>query len=418
MTIDIDNLNRSIGPGTVAEPRIQIGKLALFAIFLAMFFGAITFRAIHHDTSIYSEFGFHIEKSQAMAREGRILEPHFLFHVLTIAAHDVITLGRAADSEPTPSPEVFDSWAAAALIVITAAYAATTLLLYSALRRIKASVNGSITLAFCLSIVAPLFLLAPIDGWYYLGYLSPSTIYIIPTQVLLKLTTLALFLLTCRAMKDRLGAPTYILLALLVVANGLAKPNYLIIMGPALITLAAMEFSKGRPLDMRLVAASILPAIAVLAWQYHFKFVNTHGLIYESSIILTTPFEVWGHHSDYVPLKFLLSSAFPIYVAVAYWNRLKADISLKFAWLLYFYGLLFTAFVAESGFARYAGNFVWSGQIANFVLFVASALTFFSIDRTGQATTKHRYAVGVAILSLHVLAGLFYYFRNFIYAFR
>ena len=61
---------------------------------------------------------------------------------------------------------------------------------------------------------------------------------------------------------------------------------------------------------------------------------------------------------------------------------------------------------------KYAANFIWSGQIANFVLFVTTAALFFRDENIKNPEDK-RFFIGIIIFSLHVACGLVYYARSF-----
>jgi hypothetical protein len=156
--------------------------------------------------------------------------------------------------------------------------------------------------------------------------------------------------------------------------------------------------------------------LAVLSWQYYFKFADPASPMYQSSITLTAPFEVWSYYSDYIALKFVLSSLFPLYVAIIFWRSTASDVLSKYAWILYIIGLAYTGFLAESAAnsaIKYAGNFIWSGQIANFLLFVSTAKLFFSKTSFCPWQVNKKMLFGLLIFMLHAIAGLIYYIRSF-----
>jgi uncharacterized membrane protein len=310
-------------------------------------------------------------------------------------------------------PFVDNSWLIAAVIIMTAAYLATVVLLMHYLKRTISSANMLMFLSFSLLLVQPIFAFAPFDGLYYLGYVTPSNLYIIPTQTLLKLTTIAVFMLTPLLLKRSVAVKWLVLIGLLVIANGLSKPNYLIIMLPALAVLVGLESRKKHDINYSVFAVMQLSCLLVLAWQYYFKFINPDHLIYQSSIALTLPFDVMSHLSGYVPAKILLSIVFPLYVATAFRREAGNDLDTVYAWILFGFGLLYAIFLSETGHTKFAGNFIWSAEIGNFVLFAASARLLFTHAQGNWAQWERRTRWGSVIFSIHLLCGVIYYVRSF-----
>jgi hypothetical protein len=97
---------------------------------------------------------------------------------------------------------------------------------------------------------------------------------------------------------------------------------------------------------------------------------------FESSIIFA-PFTVLGLHASSDPAsiagKLFASIVFPL-VVVAMWPGASwRSPSMRLAWGAFAISLFFSYFIAESGTRLGDGNFVWSGHMAVFVLFVVSA---------------------------------------------
>lgn len=274
------------------------------------------------------------------------------------------------------------------------------LLVYHLRKRFRNNIknfeNLAYLIAFGVSICAPLFLLAPLDGKFYLGYIIPSTIYIIPTQVLLKLPSLALFLLSpMYFFKSNDQVKKILAIVFLVILSGLAKPNYLLIMMPALGIYSLIHFLKSYYVNWRALVLTIISSCAVLGWQYYFKFIDATAPIY------------------FILAKTILSVFFPLYVTIAFWKNLKNDFYFKYAWLLFLIGLIYAGFLGESGRALYACNFVWSAQIACFMLFVSTAALFFENILIEYQKDKKKVIIGAVLFGAHVFCGLIYYFRSF-----
>ena len=404
-----------------SKDRNSLFKLLAFVLFSAVFFGALTYKIILVPNGPYQEYSAHIGFAVRMSDEGRIVSPHFLFQLLTIIHHHLFEIFNPPTYKINNFWDRFTyyDWGISAFAVMLEIYIGIELLLAGYLKRrfndgVKNFDNAAYFIAFGISICAPIFLLAPIDGKYYLGYLTPSTIYMLPTQVLLKLPSLALFLMTpLMFARARNGGKVALALAVFVLISGLSKPSWLLIMLPALGIIALVKFIKKYPINWRSLGATLGAGVGALSWQYYFKFVDASAPVYQSGIILTAPFEVWRHHSDFILIKMVLSIAFPLYVTAAYLEKAKCDFYVKYSWLLFFIGLIYSGFLGESGKFKFAGNFIWCGEIACFVLFVATASLFFSAYLNDRQAERTKSAIGLSLFGAHVICGLIYYFRSF-----
>ena len=398
----------------------------IFIIFLILFFGVITYKIILVPNGLYNEFNGpynefapHILFAVKMDQEGRVVLPHFLFQLLTILHHYLLEFLKLPTYQISGINGTINyDWGFSAFIVMLEIYIGIVFLLvyYLKLRfknNIKNFENVAYLVAFGISICTPIFLLAPVDGKFYLGYITPATIYFIPTQVLLKLPSLALFLLSPLFFsKSKDNAKFLLAIVPLVFLSGLAKPNWLLVMLPALGIVALIMFLKSYYVNWRALSLTVISSVAVLGWQYYFKFVDATSPIYKSSIIITAPFEVWRYHSDFILMKIILSVLFPLYVTISFWKNVKDDFHVKYAWLLFSIGLIYLGFFGES-VNKFSGNFVWCGQIANFMLFVAAASLFFSKYPIEYQKNKRKVIIGLALFCAHVVCGLIYYFRSF-----
>lgn len=394
-------------------------KLILFIVFSALFFGAITYKTVLVSNGPIHEYDDHIIGAIRMVQEQRIVLPHFLFQLLTIFHHYLFGfLNLPTDNITGINKPLPYDWAFSALIVMIEIYVGINLLLANHFKKILKnqftySENIAYYIAFGLSIATPIFLFAPIDGFFYLGYLTPSTIYIIPTQVLLKLPSLALFLLSPVFFIQNKSAKILWTIALLVILSGLAKPNWLLVMLPALGIISFIKLLKKQDINWLALIVLLIASFIVLGWQYYFKFFDLTTPTYRSQIILTAPFEVMNHYSDFVFIKIILSILFPLYITLFFWKSVKDDFLFSYGWLLFLIGLIFTGFVGESEPWKFAGNFAWCGLIACFMLFVSSASVFFGKCFVEYQKHKIKIIIGLILFSAHIICGLIYYFRSF-----
>jgi hypothetical protein len=345
---------------------------------------------------------FHVEYARKIA-EGRGLYPgHFLYHLLTAAVHGILPL----------------SWLQAHLVVVLAFRVLLAGLLWSLVRRslrASTSANGAfLTIFFSLSLMLVSAISFPSwgQGNYYLGYIVPN-VYV--SQTMLALQPLAL--LTFFAVLRVLNAPkpgtdirAVITMGVLASLSALAKPSYVIVLFPAVVTYLWLRHQLliivpihrigfvvllGRWLrDFRalltLGIGLVAPVFAVLAWVYISTYLAYQQLnITQDAGIRIAPFKVLAFHQglivpeNQVPVwllaKFVLSLLFPVVVAITYFPRARRDPRLALAWLQLAFGLVFMYLVAEHPSFE-AANFTWSAHIALFILFVVS--TLFLLEQT------------------------------------
>jgi hypothetical protein len=395
-------------------------KLIIFIIFSALFFGAVTYKIILVSNGPVHEYDDHILAAVKMAQEKQVTLPHFLFQLLIITHHYLLSFFNLPTYQITGINRTINyDWGFAALIVMIEVYVGIEILLAYHLKlilrnNVKNFENIAYFVAFGISICTPVFLLAPIDGKYYLGYITPSTIYIISSQVLLKLPSLALFLLSpFYFTKNNDNRKILLAMAFLVVLSGLAKPNWLLVMLPSLAIISLINLIKRDYINWYALSVTLIFSVIVLGWQYYFTFTHYSSSVYKSEIILTEPFEVFRYYTDFVFIKIILSILFPLYITIFFWNTIKDDFLFSYGWLLFLIGLIYAGFVGEAFPYKFAGNFCWSGQIACFMLFVSAASVFFSKCLIEYQKNKQTVIIGLILFCTHVICGLIYYFRSF-----
>jgi hypothetical protein len=225
-------------------------------------------------------------------------------------------------------------------------------------------------IAFSLTFVAPVMLLAFRDGQFYYGYIGLAN-YHNPTIHLLQPFALLSYIYAIRAMTVNRNSPKSIgLSAVLVIITALIKPNYLIAILPALALVTGIRWLQKRPFDWKMLFYGFyLPGLLILIGQwvieYHF---GSPG-----SGIIFAPFKVESAFSQNLALKFLLSAIFPLSVLIFARRKLLSDPTLLVGWAGFLVGTLQFYLLAESGDRLMHGNFRWSGQIMLFLLFVVAA---------------------------------------------
>jgi hypothetical protein len=303
--------------------------------------------------------------------------------------------------------DIFD----AAAFVQVVAQVATVLILYFWLGPFKEQKGRvkRVATALTLTLVAPIMLLAPLDGLFYFGYIGLAN-YHNPTVHLLRPLALLSFIFVVRAFtQPRSPAWMIVLSAALMIAGALVKPNFAMSILPVLGLAAAWKLWRREPFDTRLVLLGLaLPALLMLALQTVVVYLIPDA---DASGITIAPFAVESVFSQYLPVKFLLSAAFPLIALLFFWRQSRSETSMQLAWLCFLSGALQLYLLAETGDRFFHGNFRWSAQITLFLLFAATAR--FLLMRGFELPTWQRRLVW-AIYLLHFAAGVAYYIASYI----
>jgi hypothetical protein len=158
----------------------------------------------------------------------------------------------------------------------------------------------------------------------------------------------------------------------------------------------------------------VLPGAFVLGWQSWFTLAS--GRMEESKVVWAPFAAIFHHVPPDVPLlllKLLLSILFPLWVTLSHLRTAAKEQELLLAWVTFGCGITYAYGLAESGPRLAHGNFLWSGQVAVWILFVASAGFLARRWRASAPSDRWtpRVLVGLALFALHVAGGLAYALR-------
>jgi hypothetical protein len=260
-----------------------------------------------------------------------------------------------------------------------------------------------IFLSLGLMLVTPIFLFAFKDKLLYFGYIGINTTHN-PTIIGLKpFALLAFFFVISFFNNIKLTPPVSFLATLVIVYSSLIKPNYLICLLPAIGIMFIVKIVNKEVFPWkRIIGFIIIPSVLVLAFQ---ALITYSG---PDSQIIFFPFGVMKNSSNYLFPKFILSIWFPILILIAYFKEAFQSTELKLAWLSFMFGAIYSYFFAEGGPRIYHGNFLWSGEITLFILFVISTLFFFKQILKTPNLKKWKSIFWIGFMP-HIVAGVIYF---------
>lgn len=386
--------------------RSMLGLSVRGACLLTMLLAVLCFTPIIWRLSCSAyDYIVHTDLAVKMLDSRSLPTPHFLFHAGIITFQQLLPI----------------SFQAASALVVLLSIAATAVLLFRMMAAASQTIWVAATLTLCLLLVAPIPLFFPLDQSLYFGYIS-SSVYHNPTILLLKplalLSFAFVFTPTMEAGSSSWKRLTVCILA--TIASGLAKPNFVIVMVPALVLAFAIPDLRRElaPKTKFIACGILLPALTLLAWQYWLTYSAEQlpGLYQGKSSIIFAPLAVMSYLSTWLLAKFFLSIAFPLAVFAGFFHQVVARPRLLLAWVAFGIGAGYTYLLAESGPRMYQGNFTWSGQITLFILFVVSAEFLCEEIRCNGLNDRYRkliFIVCMALFILHVLSGIHLYLAQY-----
>lgn len=315
---------------------------------------------------------------------------HFLYHL-------ALTAFRAATGD----------WVLAQRLLLLANYAALGVILYMFLsqsvqtkRRLPILALLAVSLSFVYAIPA----LFHVDGQFYFGYIALNVFHNTTSLLLKPIIVLHLLWLYLWLSGERhVGKGFLFIGALLVVLSALAKPSYLVVLLPAVLLMVVRD----QPAWRSAILAIFLPGVAVLAWL----FLNTFGG--GGGGLAFAPLKVMTHFTE--PWTILpktgLSLLFPLIMLVVLGRQVLADRLAVLCWLMLLFGLAYGLLLAETGERVFDGNWLWSGQLGAFALFVAN--TRLLLDNTRQGVSSWRLTLAWMVFSCHLVAGLAWYLLQY-----
>jgi len=297
------------------------------------------------------------------------------------------------------------SWQFAGYLIAMAMEVWSGILIYKLVAdREQVSGKGPLLITLGLLLASPITLITLFSHNLYWGYVAITT-YHNPTILLLRpLALLSMILLLQYVDGERVRKMG--LLVVLTFAT-FAKPSFTIALLPALALFSLINWKylrEKKMLSLIVVASAVL--VLLLLAQLFIAYSSSSS----SSSIAFLPMYYFQRRFSW--LRILLSMAYPLSVLFTF-REAYTDRALQLNWLLFFFGLMFSLLFIETGDRQSHGNFLWTGQITLFLLFVFSMkFDYQSYQHPNLERWKTGRSLRRSIFILHVICGLLWYYSE------
>ena len=392
-------------PGVGKQHLILLGCLVGGVLF------AITVATV---VTVNGDYPFHIRVASAITVNGLLHPFEFLkgncypvWHVLTWLMMKAFGCeGRTAAA-----------FVSGACVVLTWLFA----LCYYARRNAGEEKSLLLVASVFLMLAAPIYL-SFFNVCLVYGQWSPN-IYQNPTHLMVRAVSLPCFMLYAAEFERidggsvrRLGIMRFLALFVLVLLAALSKPSSIQVFVPAislLLVYEAWKQGKSAIKPLSLLGLTLLPAVALCFLQF---LVSFYGLQEGANGIEVAFLKAWSGYSPCVPVSWFLATAFPLVMAAWAVRARRFAVQDAMAWLMLAFGLIEGALFAEKGPRAMHGNFLWGWALGLFFVWLVAMEKFISLVRVNADSgcargTRWWFRAAAAVLSIHVLSGVWYLWR-------
>jgi hypothetical protein len=269
-----------------------------------------------------------------------------------------------------------------------------TLTLSLAGSHVQLSAPARILVTLCIAIAAPISLLTyPHLVFPYFA----MNVYHNPTILAAKPFSVPLIAL-CVGTAFRFGRPAFAYaaaLALMVTFSGLGKPTYILELIPALLIWVMFVRWRTKSAFLMLTAVVAPAMVVLLSSLYWYRSIGQSNVFRFSMFGSYTMF--WNIH--FLPIGIVASLAFPIAVAVLFFEQVAKDDTSILAWITMLVGILARLTMADQ-------NFGWGTNLAVLTLFVTATVLVLRRWTLHLRPDKLRLRACFAVMGLHVGCGV------------
>jgi len=393
-------------PSLPPRPRSVAAGIVLCAA-LVLTASALVFRAMAHDVAI--DVRDHLVIASYYLETG-LGQAYSLYYPLLALFTYLPGLG-ARDEALVTGAWTLLSLAVLAKYLLSVRVARVTLAREGAARR----PGGEVALVLALALACFAFSLPA--GTLYLGQIPPG-IWHNSTTVLLLPLALGLFWASSRYLeRPRVRGLVWILA--LVVLNVAVKPSYVFVFVVAFPLAALARHRLGAPFRGAVAAVAFAGGVLALDWVLVLR--DAKPLVVEGGQLFLpadpgpggvelAPFAVWRALSAAPALSFLASYAFPLAFLALYRKKALRLPLQRESLLASLVALALFVLVAERGFRRLHGNFLWQAVACNAILFVTTLVAWARIRDAGENDRRVAAVRPLGFLA-HVAAGIHYLVR-------
>ena len=388
---------------TELRPRIRRG-IDLFFVFLTL---AVCLVATLQQIRV-GDYKPHIAFAVEMAENNPVPVPHALFQKLILILRTILPFRVLQDLSGFWQYLYDHSFTVCAILIATAAYLATVVLLKKRFyQNWKASLGGRAYFyawlaGFCLLLVNPI-LLFTLKSRLILGYI-PANLWHNPTYTLMRPFALWLFFYAEDHWDKSVDAKHWWLVALMSYLVIFAKPNFTLSFLPALVIFLVIKAGPIRKWNWALLTALAIPAFFSLAYQYWFIAQYPSESSFFFAPLLGA---LYYTKNGFVLIAFLLLSiAFPLLVSIVDRKEVLRRVDFQLAWLNFAVAMLTFLLFTELPHVAML-NFSWGAVMAVFILFVVS-LNHLVRDYHRLTLQVWKKNLLFGFLALHFISGLVY----------
>ncbi len=386
--------------------KVDTLSLFLLVVITIAVFGSMVWREINFPNA---DFSTHDALAQELAETSVIPnEPHILYQQLVVAVRAIlpITLLKVITGNNW-FWLVENSYQVTAWFVCVSLYLWLAVLIYKKIPHKNPFLRIGVT--FALMLVTPITLFTISRQRLYLGYIGIN-VYHNPSIIVLKPLSLLLFWKIIDVCDRPPLKEDWVWTILLVVANAMAKPSYLIVLLPGLVVwLFIQVFLKKKVNWLFMAFAVALPALIIVGFQYALMY----GI--SNSSIQFSPLTAMLHYAPSRKALFfwlLMSLAFPITTFFVYIKQTSKEKRLLLAGIILLFGLILTYFFMETGERQFDLNFGWSAEVALFIFFIESSFFLikeFFTERNFSPRNLLRQSPLILLFTLHLISGVIFF---------
>ena len=243
-----------------------------------------------------------------------------------------------------------------------------------------------------------------------------STPYHNPTYLLSRPFILITTLLSLKYFSETpIPLKTNIIMIMTIVLGALAKPSYLIAFLPAIALFAMWYLYRKQAVQWKsLIFSIIIPSFLLLLWQFLFTYIfdvadKSTSIVFDPLTVLLIYVESANLNTLDILFNLFLTVLFPIVVLLLY-PKSRNDSLIQICWLIFLIAVSQAFLFAETGDRLRAGNFLWGGHLATFLLYAVSIITVIKLKL--YETRDWRFLIVSFVFLSHLISGILWFYYN------